>query len=147
MKLSAYGKQRADVIDHVFGLDDHERIAVTGDWNGNGIRSIGTFENGQWKLDVNGDGEFDYADTYASFGRTGDVPVVGDWDGDGIEQIAIYRSGTWIVDSNQNHQIDATDLTFQHGGESDQPVVGDWDGDGRDEPALLSNTQSYNNLQ
>ena len=147
MKLSAYGKQRADVIDHVFGLDDHERIAVTGDWNGNGIRSIGTFENGQWKLDVNGDGEFDYADTYASFGRTGDVPVVGDWDGDGIEQIAIYRSGTWIVDSNQNHQIDATDLTFQHGGESDQPVVGDWDGDGRDEPALFSNTQSYNNLQ
>ena len=147
MKLTAYGQQRADVIDHVFGLDDHERIAVTGDWNGNGIRSIGTFENGQWKLDVNGDGEFDYADTYATFGKTGDVPVVGDWDGDGVEQIAIYRSGTWIVDSNQNHQIDATDLTFQHGGELDQPVVGDWDGDGRDEPALFSSGQNWNNIQ
>ena len=147
MKLSAYGQQRADVIDHVFGLDDHERVAVAGDWNGNGIRSIGTFENGQWKLDVNGDGEFDYADTYATFGRTGDIPIVGDFDGDGVEQIAVYRSGTWIVDSNQNHELDATDLTFQHGGSQDQPVVGDWDGDGRDEPALFSNSQNWNNIQ
>ena len=147
MKLSAYGQQRADVIDHVFGLDDHERTAVTGDWNGNGIRSIGTFENGQWKLDVNGDGEFDYADTYATFGKSGDIPLVGDWDGDGIEQIAVYRSGTWIVDSNQNYQIDATDLTFQHGGDLDQPVVGDWDGDGRDEPALFSSGQNWNKIQ
>ena len=147
MKLSAYGQQRADVIDHVFGLDDHERTAVTGDWNGNGVRSIGTFEDGQWKLDVNGDGEFDYADTYATFGKAGDIPLVGDWDGDGIEQIAVYRSGTWIVDSNQNHQIDATDLTFQHGGDLDQPVVGDWDGDGRDEPALFSSGQNWSNIQ
>ena len=147
MKLSSYGQQRADVIDHVFGMDDHERTAVTGDWNGNGIRSIGTFENGQWKLDVNGDGEFDYADTYATFGKAGDIPLVGDWDGDGIEQIAVYRSGTWIVDTNQNHQIDATDLTFQHGGDLDQPVVGDWDGDGRDEPALFSSGQNWDNIQ
>ena len=143
MRLSAYGKQRADVIDHVFGVDEYEKIAVTGDWNGNGIRSIGTFENGSWRLDVNGDGEFDYEDVYASFGRAGDIPVVGDFDGDGVEQIAIYRSGTWIVDSNQNYQLDATDQTFEYGDATDQPVAGDWDGDGTDEPALYRQQQAW----
>lgn len=143
MKLSAYGKQRADVIDHVFGVDEHEKVAVTGDWNGNGIRSIGTFENGSWRLDVNGDGEFDYEDVYAQFGRAGDRPVVGDFDGDGVEQIAIYRSGTWIVDSNQNYQLDATDQTFEYGDGTDQPVAGDWDGDGTDEPALYRQDQAW----
>ena len=147
MKLSAYGQQRADVIDHVFGVDDHEKVAITGDWNGNGIRSIGTFENGSWRLDVNGDGEFDHEDVYAQFGKAGDRPVVGDFDGDGIEQIAIYRSGTWIVDSNQDHQLDATDQTFQYGGAGDQPVAGDWDGDGTDEPGLYGQNQAWTNDQ
>ncbi len=147
MRLSAYGQQRADVIDHVFGVDDHEKIAITGDWNGNGIRSIGTFEDGSWRLDVNGDGQFNYEDVYTQFGKAGDRPVVGDFDGDGVEQIAIYRSGTWIVDSNQNHQLDATDMTFEYGGANDQPVAGDWDGDGTDEPALYGQDQGWVNNQ
>lgn len=145
MKLSSYGQQRADVIDHVFGVDDHERIAVTGDWNGNGIRSIGTFDSGNWRLDVNGDGEFNYEDVYVRFGQSGDIPVVGDFDGDGIEQIAVYRSGTWIIDSNQNHELDDQDLTFIYGESTDLPVVGDWDGDGTDEPGLYSQGQSWVN--
>ena len=143
MKLTAYGKQRADVIDHVFGVDEHERVALTGDWNGNGIRSIGTFEDGNWRLDVNGDGQFDYQDVYGKFGRSGDIPVVGDFSGDGVEQIAVYRQGTWIVDANQNYELDAADLTFEHGGAADLPVVGDWDGDGTDEPGLYSQGESW----
>ena len=138
MKLTSYGKQRADVVDHVFGIGDGEVIPVTGDWNGNGVRSIGTFTDGRWELDVNGDGRFDYEDETVDFGRAGDIPVVGDFNGDGIEDIAVYRSGTWMIDTNGNRELDATDKTFEMGGANSKPVVGDWDGDGTDEPGLYT---------
>ena len=138
MKLTSYGKQRADVVDHVFGMGEEQEIPVTGDWNGNGIRSIGTFEDGVWNLDVNGDGRFDHEDITVNFGQAGDIPVVGDFDGDGVEEIAVYRSGTWMIDTNGNRELEATDKTFQMGGAFDRPVVGDWDGDGVDEPAIYS---------
>jgi serine-aspartate repeat-containing protein C/D/E len=138
MMKSRLGSQRADVVDHVFGMGDGEEVPLAGDWNGNGIRSIGTFQAGVWQLDVNGDGRFDGNDPIVTFGRSGDLPVVGDFDGDGVEEIAIYRSGLWIIDSNRNYELDATDQTFDMGGSLDQPVVGDWDGDGIDEPGLYT---------
>ncbi len=147
MKLTSFGKQRADVVDHVFGVGREEEIPVTGDWNGNGIRSIGTFKAGVWQLDVNGDGRFDTEDATATFGRAGDIPLVGDFDGDGVEEIAIYRSGSWMLDSNGNRELDATDKTFQLGGALDKPVVGDWDGDGIDEPGLYSENPNNANVQ
>lgn len=145
MKLSSYGRQRVDVVDHVFGIGEEENMPITGDWNGNGIRSIGYFNNGEWQFDVNGDGRFNYQDAKADFGRAGDIPLVGDFNGDGIEEIAVYRSGTWLIDTNGNREIDAADKTFQLGGAGDKPVVGDWDGDGIDEPAIYrqGNGQNY----
>ena len=141
MRLSNSGAERVDVVDHVFGTGTEEETPVTGDWNGNGIRSIGTFEAGRWNLDVNGDGRFTSEDIEAEFGQAGDVPVVGDFDGNGVEEIAIYRAGTWMIDSNNNNELDATDRTFQMGSAADTPVVGDWDGDGVDEPALYRESQ------
>ena len=138
MKLTQQQPGRSDVIDHVFGIEDGVVTPIAGDWNGNGIRSIGTFDSGIWHLDMNGDGEFDHHDVTAHFGESGDIPVVGDFDGNGIEEIAVYRAGTWIIDSNGNRQLDATDKTFRMGTANDQPVPGDWDGDGRDEPGLYT---------
>ena len=137
MRLASYGKSRADLIDHVFEYGDEEDIAITGDWNGNGIRSIGIFRGGQWQLDVDGNGQLDASDQTARFGRSGDQPVVGDFDGDGIEEIGVYRNGTWIIDTNGNQELDATDRVFEMGSAGDQPVVGDWDGDGVDDPATV----------
>ena len=144
MKLTSYGQPRTDLVDHVFGTDDGDKVPVTGDWNGNGIRSIGTFEDGRWQMDVNGDGEFDHNDRTARFGRAGDIPLVGDFNGDGVEEIAVYRSGTWLIDSNGNRELDATDKTFQMGSAADKPVVGDWDGDGIDEPGLYTQQTNGN---
>lgn len=138
MMKTSFGNPRADVVDHVFGLGDGEEIPLAGDWNGNGIRSIGTFQGGVWQLDINGDGKFNDNELIVNYGRSGDLPVVGDFDGNGVEEIAVYRSGLWIIDSNGNHEIDAADQTFEMGGTQDQPIVGDWDGDGIDEPGLYT---------
>jgi hypothetical protein len=137
MRLTSSGKARADLIDHVFRFGDPADLAVAGDWNGSGIRTIGVFNHGTWRLDANGDGRWTDEDIECVFGEAGDRPVVGDFNGDGIDEIGVYRNGTWIIDTNGNHEQDAQDLVFQLGDRSDYPVVGDFDGDGLDEPALF----------
>lgn len=141
MKLTSYGQQRVDLVDHVFGIGAPEDVPVAGDWNGNGVRSIGKFNEGLWHLDVNGDGEFNQQDAVINFGQSGDYPVTGDFNGDGIEEIAVYRAGTWLIDINGNRQLDAADMNFEMGETGDIPIVGDWDGDGIDEPGLYRESQ------
>jgi len=72
----------------VFGL--HGAKPVTGDWNGNGKTKIGIFHNGQWYLDLNGNGLWDSDDLWASLGKDTDQPIAGDWDGDGKADIGIF---------------------------------------------------------
>lgn len=136
LRLTAQGKERADLIDHVFRFGGSGDIPIAGDWNGDGIRSVGVFRDGRWYFDLDGDGRWSEGDETALFGQPGDLPVVGDFDGDGIEEIAIFRNGTWIIDSNGNRQIDPEDRVIQFGRAGDVPLAGDLDGDGCDEPIL-----------
>jgi protocatechuate 3,4-dioxygenase beta subunit len=136
MRLTAQGKERADLIDHVFRFGARNDYPIAGDWNGDGIRSIGVFRDGKWHFDMDGDGRWSDGDQRAQFGQKGDIPVVGDFNGDGIEEIAIFRGGQWIIDSNGNRQIDAADRTLELGQAGDLPVAGDFNGDGQDEPAI-----------
>lgn len=136
LKLTAAGNERADLIDHVFYFGAEGDTPIAGDWNGDGISTIGVFRDGQWHFDMDGDGRWSKGDEVAQFGQEGDLPVVGDFNGDGVDEIGIYRAGKWIIDTNGNRKIDAGDKVFELGTASDQPVVGDFDGDGVDEPAL-----------
>jgi protocatechuate 3,4-dioxygenase beta subunit len=136
MKLTSHGRQRTDLVDHVFGTDDYRHVAITGDWNGSGMRSIATFDGGTWRLDLNGDGRFNSNDAFASFGTEGDIPLVGDFNGDGVDEIAVYRQGTWIIDSNGDRQMTDADRRIEYGTAGDKPIVGDWNGDGTDDIGL-----------
>jgi len=137
---SAHNKMPKHLVDHVFSYSEAEEPEpVSGDWNGDGTVSIGTFANGKWFLDVDGDGRWNEAtDREIAFGRPGDQPAVGDWNGDGIDDLAVYRAGHWHLDSNANQQLDANDRVFAMGEAGDRPVVGDWNGDGIDEPGVYS---------
>jgi hypothetical protein len=132
LKKGHAGKLRSDLIDHVFQYGLKGDIAVAGDWNGDGIYTIGIFRNGVWYLDMDGDGRWSEGDLMVEFGQEGDLPVVGDWTGDGITKIGVYRNGTFYLDTNNNHKLDATDKVFQLGGPGDKPVAGDWNGNGVD---------------
>ncbi len=70
---------------------------VAGDFNGDGVTDLGVFKNGQWFIDVNGNGVWDEGDLWAKLGYDGDKPVVGDWDGDGKDDIGIYGKA-WAGD-------------------------------------------------
>ena len=66
------------------------RSPVVGDYNGDGVCDIGVFIDGQWFLDLNGNGRWDEGDLWAQLGSDDDLPVTGDWDADGKTDIGIY---------------------------------------------------------
>ena len=140
VKVSMHGATRQDLIDHVFEYGASADQPIAGDWNGDGIRTVGIFSQGTWILDSDADGRMDAEDSKVRFGQPGDVPVVGDWNGDGVEQLGIYRDGLWVLDLNGNREIDATDKVFEMGGAEDVPMAGDFDGDGVDEASLYRST-------
>jgi glucose/arabinose dehydrogenase/PKD repeat protein len=68
---------------------------VVGDWNGDGVDTVGTFKDGVWHLrNSNTTGPDELT---ARLGLRGDIPVVGDWNGDGVDTIGVFRAGVWYL--------------------------------------------------
>lgn len=103
-------------------------IPLSGDWDGDGITSVGIYRNGSFFL-RNGNSAGN-AHLQFPFGSPGDIPVVGDWDGDGIDTVGIVRGNTIFL-RNSNTAGNA-DLQFAYGSSTDNFIVGDWNGDGID---------------
>lgn len=113
-------------------------VPVTADWNGDGIDTVGTFNNGFWAYRNSNavTGGYPTPPITFTFGVGGDIPVAGDWNGDGIETPGVFRPSTGqfhLSDSLVDPQIDRV-ITFGLNG--DRPVVGDWNGDGFDSPGV-----------
>ena len=99
---------------------------VAGDWNGDGVDSVGIYRNGVFYLrNTNTTG---FADIVVPFGNPGDQPVVGDWNGDGVDTIGIYRNGNFIL--RNSNTAGPPDLVFTLGDPGDVGIAGDWNGDG-----------------
>jgi hypothetical protein len=97
---------------------------------------IGTFDNGTWYLDFNGNGVLDGVgggDTQATFGTSSMTPVTGDWNGNGITTIGAFDNGTWYLDVNGNGVWDGVgggDAQSLFGTSGMTPVTGDWNDNG-----------------
>jgi hypothetical protein len=100
---------------------------------------IGTYNAGQWYLDVNGNGSWDgdppdVAGTFG-IGLPGAVYVTGDWNGDGHTKMGVYYQGFWYLDFKGDGAWDGgvVDKQYNFGWPDPNviPVVGDWNGDGR----------------
>jgi hypothetical protein len=132
---------RVDLIDHVFCYGKKGDRAVAGDWNGDGITSIGVFRSGTWLLDVDGNGRWSAADRQVKWGEEGDQPIVGDFNGDGVDELAFFRDGQLYRDTNHNGKVDGTDEIIPMGQPGDIAVAGDFNGDGVDEVAIYRAVQ------
>jgi hypothetical protein len=144
MQPSRDAAPRADVIDHVFRMGSNRDIAVSGDFNGDGVSTVGTFRDGKWKLDFTGDGK---PEETIQLGKPGDLPLVGDFDGDGVDELAVVRGNRVLVDTNNNGRFETTDQVFMLESAEGTIIVGDFDGDGQDEPALYQVPEQQRNLQ
>ncbi len=116
------------IADNQFFYGTANDVPLAGDWNGDGVDTIGIYRNGTFFLrNSNSSG---FADLQFPFGAAGDIPLVGDWDGDGVDTVGIAR-GTQIFLRNSNTAGNA-EIQFFYGTAGDTYITGDWDGDGKD---------------
>lgn len=108
---------------------------VSGDFNGDGIDTTGSFTDGVWKVR---NSNFPVSPllgavpTTFNFGLVGDLPVVGDWDGDGVDTAGTFRPSTGQFFLTNSPTAAFLNNTQQFGLAGDLPIAGDWDGDGID---------------
>jgi len=115
----------ADLVFN-YGLPGDQPIV--GDWNGNGITTLGIYRNGDFYL--RNSNTVGFADIVFTFGQAGDLPIAGDWNGDGIATVGVYRNGIFYLRNSNNAGL--PDATFALGVAGDLPIAGDWNGDGID---------------
>jgi hypothetical protein len=131
-----------DVAPFAYGLPGW--VAVVGDWDGDGIDTIGVIDPATmtWYLrNSNSPGAPDIVPF--AYGGVGWQVVVGDWDGDGIDTVGVVDpGGVWYL--RNSNSAGAPDVApFAYGGVGWQALAGDWDGDGSDsvgvvDPATLT---------
>lgn len=125
-----------------YGNTNNQMIMVSGDWNGDGIKSIGLYDPATSQFLLRNTATNGQADLTFIFGSapTADnvtkyYPVAGDWDGNGTDTIGLYEFSTgkfYLRNSNTAGNADIT-LTYgdnTHGPNQIRPIVGDWDGNG-----------------
>ncbi|WP_449224078.1 MSCRAMM family protein [Aporhodopirellula rubra] len=89
--------------DQSIKLGHADATALTGDFDGDGVDEAVLFINGQWFVDLNGDGQWDAGDLWVRLGTELDRPVVGDWDGDGKDDVGIFGR-RWQNDAKRIRQ-------------------------------------------
>jgi hypothetical protein len=110
-----------------------EDIPISGDWNRDGVDTIGVFRPSTstfYLRDVNsGDATIIFK---FGHGPSGDIPVAGDWNNDGIDTVGVFRPGnsTWYLTNDHKGTLKEEDIfKFGHGPSGDLPVTGDWNED------------------
>lgn len=110
-----------------------------GDWNGDGIDSMGYRRMSSYALkNAHAATAPDYS---FSYGRSTDVVLVGDWDGDGDDTLAVRRGNTYYLTNATTGG--PADITVSYGRPSDVVLVGDWDGNGTDTLAVRRGSTYY----
>ena len=106
-------------------------LPVTGDFDGDGIDTVGVFRpaNGVFILSDRTDGS---PTTIFFFGQPGDLPIAGDWDGDGKDTVGVFRPSAGKFFLRNSNSPGPADITVTFGAAGDIPLAGDWDGDGDD---------------
>jgi hypothetical protein len=103
---------------------------ITGDWNNDGVDSIGVYRpsNSTFYLrNNNSSGSPNHSFVY---GIANDIPITGDWNNDGVDSIGVYRpSNSTFYLRNSNSAGGSADYIFAYGIANDIPITGDWNGD------------------
>lgn len=106
-----------------------------GDWNCNGIDTVGVYRDGMVALRYTNDSGG--ANLTFMAGEPGDVALGGDFNGDGCGTVALHRPSTgeffvWNSLPADGADAPAPDITYYFGDPGDKAVSGDFDGDGID---------------
>ncbi len=109
-------------------------LPVLGDWNCDGIDTVGTFRPRTGQIRLRNSNDAGPPDTVFYFGKKGDRPLAGDWNGDCFDTVGVFRRGHVFLTNSLETGPAAIDFWFgMHG---DQPFSGDFNNDGSDSIGL-----------
>lgn len=112
--------------DFVFTFGQNGDIPLAGDWDGNGLDTVGLFRGGTFLLSNGFQGVVDIKAFV--FGNAGSKPIAGDWNGDGITTIGVFDQTTGVMSLRNTNNAGNGDIVFNFGANGDIPLAGDWDG-------------------
>jgi len=120
-------------ISAVVALADIADIAMTGDWNGDGVDTPGLYRPStstfylwdRWSGLSIANPDYSFV-----FGNVGDRPIVGDWNGDGKDGVGVFRTSTGTHYLKNDLVAGPPDYAVVFGSSTDAAVAGDWNGDG-----------------
>lgn len=134
--------------DYAFPYGAPGDFAVAGDWNDDGLATVGVFRAGVFYLrNSNSAGP---ADLTAYYGVGTDLPITGNWDGYSNsttipplhrDSIGIFRGGNWFLRNSNTSGV--ADLSFVYGLANDKFIAGDWNGDSIVTPGVFRNGTWY----
>ncbi len=102
---------------------------LTGDWDGDGIDTIGLRRENKFFLNNDWDGTHDILPIY-KFDKI-DNALSGDFDGNNKDGLAIFADNKWHIDNNLDGKINQ-EYSAKFANNIDQYFAGDYNGNGKD---------------
>jgi hypothetical protein len=119
---------------------------IAGDWNGDGVDTIGLYCQATGTFYLRNTNTAGYADVTFVYGPAGNGwnAIAGDWNGDGDDTIGLYNQVAGVVYLRNTNATGFADVTFGYGPAQNDwaAVAGDWDGDGVDTIGLYSSANA-----
>jgi CSLREA domain-containing protein len=121
-------------------------LPVTGDWNGDGIDTVGVYKPDTGIVYLRNSNTAGAPDYGFVFGNPGDTPLAGKWDrtmsGDSV---GVYRDSNGILYLRRSLDTGFSDYFMILGNPGDAGIAGDWNADGYDSVGVFrpSNTRFY----
>ncbi|MEV7970929.1 GH25 family lysozyme [Sphaerisporangium sp. NPDC088356] len=113
------------------------QIPIVGDWNGDGVDTVSTFDPTTGTFYISDNPVTGNAERVIRYGDPGAQSLVGDWDGDGKDNIGVKMGATYYMRTGAvTGAIENTRAIGYGNTTGDLPVIGDWNGDGIDTQGL-----------
>ena len=125
-----------------------ERNVVAGDWDGDGLDSVGFYDpnSREFLLWKSNSSDSTVEKFHPSPAEPNWVPLAGDWNGDGRDSVGLYDrdNGTFhLYELSGSHQ----EVKFGPAGTNWIPIAGDWDGNREDTVGLFDWEKGHFHLQ
>jgi len=116
---------------------------VVGDWNGDGIDTVGIYDRSNGLFQLRDSNTAGFADYGLVLGIAGDQPIAGRWTNDMTHTgVGVFRPSNGLIYLKKDLSTGFADFTMVLGIPGDIGVAGDWDGNELDSPGVYRPTSS-----